>query len=65
MRLSVMVLAFVCLCAVVVGLASPLQDDDVRGAFLTSRQRKTREFERGNQTTQEKTQTDHTSEQLH
>ena len=37
MRLSVMVLAFVCLCAVVVGLASPLQDDDVRGAFLTSR----------------------------
>ena len=37
MRLSVMVLAFVCLCAVVAGVASPLQDEDVRGAFLTSR----------------------------
>ena len=39
MRLSVMVLAFVCLCAVVIGIAAPaVQDgDDVRGAFLTSR----------------------------
>lgn len=39
MRLSVMVLAFVCLCAVVIGTAAPpVQDeDDVRGAFLTSR----------------------------
>ena len=39
MRLSVMVLALVCLCAVVIGIAAPaFQDgDDVRGAFLTSR----------------------------
>ncbi len=39
MRLSVMVLAFVCLSAVVIGTAAPaVQDgDDVRGAFLTSR----------------------------
>jgi hypothetical protein len=38
MRLSVMVLGFVCCCALVVGLAAaPVQDDDVRGAFLTSR----------------------------
>lgn len=39
MRLSVMVSAFVCLCAVVIGIAAPaVQDgDDVRGAFLTSR----------------------------
>ena len=41
MRLSVMVLAFVCLCAVVAGLAAPtfqpFQEEDVRGAFLTSR----------------------------
>lgn len=38
MRLSVMVLGFVCLCAVVVGIAAPvMQDEDVRGAFLTSR----------------------------
>jgi Domain of unknown function (DUF4384) len=38
MRLSVMVLAFVCLSAVVAGLAAPaFQDEDVRGAFLTSR----------------------------
>jgi Domain of unknown function (DUF4384) len=38
MRLSVMVLAFVCLCAVVIGIAAPpFQDEDVRGAFLTSR----------------------------
>ena len=39
MRLSVMVLAFVCLCAVIIGIAAPaVQDgDDVRGAFLTSR----------------------------
>ena len=34
MRLSVMVLAFVCLCGVAIAVA---QDDDVRGAFLTSR----------------------------
>jgi hypothetical protein len=38
MRVSVMVLAFVCLCAVVIGIAAPpFQDEDVRGAFLTSR----------------------------
>jgi Domain of unknown function (DUF4384) len=38
MRLSVMVLAFVCLCAGVAGLAAPaFQEEDVRGAFLTSR----------------------------
>ena len=38
MRLSVMVLAFSCLCAVVAGIAAPtFQDEDVRGAFLTSR----------------------------
>ena len=34
MRLSVMVLAFVCLCSVAIAVA---QDEDVRGAFLTSR----------------------------
>ena len=38
MRLSVMVLAFVCLCSLVIGIAAAtVQDDDVRGAFLTSR----------------------------
>ena len=38
MRLSVMVLGVVYLCAVVVGIAAPMaQDEDVRGAFLTSR----------------------------
>ena len=38
MRVSVMVLGFVCFCAVVVGIAAPtIQDEDVRGAFLTSR----------------------------
>ena len=38
MRVSVMVLGFVCLCAVVIGVAAPtIQDEDVRGAFLTSR----------------------------
>lgn len=37
MRLSVMVLAFVCLCGVAIGIAATAQDDDVRGAFLTSR----------------------------
>src|SRR5215217_9405575 len=37
MRLSVIFLGFVCLCAVVIGVAAPAQDDDVRGAFLTSR----------------------------
>ena len=37
MRLSVMVLAFVCLCGVAIGIAATTQDDDVRGAFLTSR----------------------------
>src|ERR1041385_4439113 len=38
MRLSVMVFGLVCLCAVVIGIAAPpVQDDDVRGAFLTSR----------------------------
>src|SRR5687767_4001221 len=36
MRLSVMVLAFVCLCGAI-GFAATVQDDDVRGAFLTSR----------------------------
>src|ERR1051325_7641930 len=37
MRLSVIVLGLVCLCAVVIGIAAPVQDDDVRGAFLTTR----------------------------
>jgi hypothetical protein len=37
MRLSVMVLAFVCLCGVAIGIAATTQDDDVRGAFLTTR----------------------------
>jgi uncharacterized protein DUF4384 len=39
MRLSVMVFGLVCVCALVVGVAAPIvQDDgDVRGAFLTSR----------------------------
>jgi hypothetical protein len=38
MRISVMVLWFVCLCGVVIGIAAPtVQDEDVRGAFLTSR----------------------------
>ena len=38
MRVSVMVLGLVCLCTVVIGIASPAtQDEDVRGAFLTSR----------------------------
>src|SRR5215210_2192654 len=38
MRLSVIVLGLVCLCALVIGIAAPVQDDDdVRGAFLTSR----------------------------
>ena len=39
MRLSVMVFGLICVCALVIGTAAPLvQDDgDVRGAFLTSR----------------------------
>lgn len=37
MRLSVMVLAFVCLCSLAFGIAATAQDEDVRGAFLTSR----------------------------
>ena len=37
MRLSVMVLAFVCFCGVGIGITVTAQDDDVRGAFLTSR----------------------------
>jgi hypothetical protein len=39
MRLSVMVFGLVCVCALVIGSAAPLvqDDDDVRGAFLTSR----------------------------
>jgi hypothetical protein len=38
MRLSVMVLGLVCLCGVAIGIAAPaMQDEDVRGAFLTSR----------------------------
>ena len=39
MRLSVMIFGLVCVCALVIGLAAPgVQDeDDVRGAFLTSR----------------------------
>src|ERR1043165_137188 len=39
MRLSVMVLGLVCLCAVAIEIAAPAvqDDDDVRGAFLTSR----------------------------
>src|ERR1051325_5814983 len=39
MRLSVMVFGLVCVCALVIGTAAPLvqDDDDVRGAFLTTR----------------------------
>ena len=38
MRLSVMVFGLVCVCALVMGTAAPLlQDEDVRGAFMTSR----------------------------
>jgi hypothetical protein len=39
MRLSVLVFGLVCVCALVIGTATPLvqDDDDVRGAFLTSR----------------------------
>ena len=39
MRLSVMVFGLVCVCALVIGSAAPLvqDEDDVRGAFLTSR----------------------------
>ncbi len=37
MRMSVIALGLVCLCAVVIGIAAPVQDEDVRGAFLTSR----------------------------
>src|ERR1044072_2589390 len=39
MRLSVMVFGLVCVCALVIGTAAPLvqDEDDVRGAFLTSR----------------------------
>jgi hypothetical protein len=39
MRLSVMVLGVVCVCALAIGLAAPVtqDEDDVRGAFLTSR----------------------------
>lgn len=37
MRLSVMVLGFVCCCVMAFGIAATAQDDDVRGAFMTSR----------------------------
>lgn len=39
MRLSVMVFGLVCVCALVIGTAAPIvqDDDDVRGAFMTSR----------------------------
>jgi hypothetical protein len=39
MRLSVMVFGLVCVCALVIGTAAPVvqDDEDVRGAFLTSR----------------------------
>jgi hypothetical protein len=39
MRLSLLVFGLVCVCALVIGTATPLvqDDDDVRGAFLTSR----------------------------
>ena len=39
MRLSVMVFGLVCVCALVIGIAAPVvqDDEDVRGAFLTSR----------------------------
>jgi len=39
MRLSVMVFGFVCVCALVISTAAPIvqDDEDVRGAFLTSR----------------------------
>jgi len=40
MRLSVIVLALVCLCTTAIGIAAPaIQDEDVRGAFLTSRKK--------------------------
>lgn len=39
--MRLIVLAFVCLCALVIGIAAPsMQDEDVRGAFLTTRQEK-------------------------
>jgi len=37
MRSSVIVFAIVCACATVIGMAAPQDQDDVRGAFLTSR----------------------------
>jgi len=39
MRLSMMVFGLVCICALVIGTAAPVvqDDDDVRGAFLTTR----------------------------
>lgn len=39
MRFSVMAFGLVCVCALVIGFAAPIpqDDDDVRGAFLTSR----------------------------
>jgi uncharacterized protein DUF4384 len=39
MRLSVMIFGLVCVCTLVIGTAAPLiqDDEDVRGAFLTSR----------------------------
>lgn len=38
MRLRVMVFGLVCVCALVIGMAAPaVQEDDVRGAFITSR----------------------------
>ena len=59
MRLSVMVLGFVCLCAVVIGIAAPaMQDEDVRGAFLTSRPKEKPRFRHGNQTKQKTTEAD-------
>src|SRR5574338_9216 len=44
MRLSVMVFGLICVCALVIGTAAPLaqDDDDVRGAFLTSRPKEKR-----------------------
>jgi hypothetical protein len=47
-----MIFGLVCVCALVIGTAAPLvqDDDDVRGAFLTSRPKdKPREFQHGSE----------------
>ena len=64
MRLSVMVLAFVCLCGVAIGIAATAQDDDVRGAFLTSRPKvKASEHRYGRETKPQTNQNDSWSKQ--